>query len=69
MAASSEFSVRSSTGSYDVRIGAGQFHEAVASAALVVVDEALLDRVPATSVPVLAVPAGRRPRPWRAARA
>lgn len=58
MAASSEFSVRSSTGSYDVRIGAGQFRDAVASAALVVVDEALVDRVPATGVPVLAVPAG-----------
>ena len=58
MATLSEFSVRASSGAYDVRIGAGGFAAALAgSDDVVIIDAALQYLVPARSTPVLAVEA------------
>lgn len=58
MAILSEFSVRSSSGGYDVRIGQGGFAAALSrSDDVVVIDAALRHMVPERSAPVLAVEA------------
>ena len=53
----SEFTVSSSSGRYDVQIGTGLFARAVDDAAVVVIDAALADRMPAGDRPVLTLPA------------
>ena len=53
MVVSSEFSVATSTGSYDVRVGSGELATALADADVIVVDRALRHLVPPTDRPVL----------------
>ena len=53
MAASSEFTVTTSTGSYDVRLGSGRLAAAAATADVVLVDAGLVHLLPAVDVPVL----------------
>jgi 3-dehydroquinate synthase len=55
LAASSEFTVRTSTGAYDVRLGVGQLVEAASRADVVLVDEALRHLLPPVDVPVLTI--------------
>lgn len=58
MATLSEFSVRSSSGSYDVRIGAGGFAAAVSRGDdVVVIDAVLAHMVPERAAPVLVIEA------------
>ena len=57
MSVHSEFSVRSSSGQYNVQIGAGLFDRAVDDADVVIVDAALADRVSAGDRPVLTLTA------------
>lgn len=53
MAAHSEFTVATSTGSYDVRLGDGQLRAAAAGADVVLVDAALAHLLPDLDVPVI----------------
>ncbi|MBU4335796.1 MAG: 3-dehydroquinate synthase [Actinobacteria bacterium] len=53
----SEFTVASSSGGYEVRIGSGRFGHAVEKADVVVVDAALAARVPAGERPLLTITA------------
>ncbi len=55
MAAHSEFNVAASGSNYLVSLGPGQLAEAVASATVLLVDDALLDQLPPTARSVIAV--------------
>jgi 3-dehydroquinate synthase len=55
LAAQSDFSVATSLGEYQVSLGEGQLGAALATADAVLVDEALADRLPPTSRPVIQI--------------